>query len=425
MAFLSAFAFEEGRMLPRVRSWAQVVLCAGLGFITLLSDYYTLAGLVYFSAGYAAWYGLRLGEMSWRRPRPWLGLGALLLAGHLLSRLLSSLHVPDKAGLWWGGDLAGYLVPPLGNRWLATAGHQRALAQPPLPHARLGRERDVSGVRAAALALVLWWRRRRARRPSPRACRNPAVVGPGPAVFPADPARAALPGHRMSAPAHQPYALRAVSQQHPVPTRHVLLLSLLLPLATLIGLEGWLRAEAGGARWALAAGLTGLVLPSFSPGPSRSCGPRACPGPMRWPRRAPAHPSVSHSLRPARRLPAAVGGMDPAELFYQTRHQQALPGAYVSRVPAATFAAFAHEPVLRGLLLLQEPPRHAAPGPAFGGSTGRFSALLPACGLYHPARLPAGTGAHLAAGRAGPGPLHRAGSRRLRDFAAAVLLPSR
>jgi hypothetical protein len=59
-----------------------------------------------------------------------------------------------------------------------------------------------------------------------------------------------------------------------------------------------------------------------------------------------------------------VGHMDAQELFYQTVHGQALRGGYLSRVPAATFAAFAHEPGLRTLLLAQEHPDSLALVPA-------------------------------------------------------------
>jgi hypothetical protein len=60
-----------------------------------------------------------------------------------------------------------------------------------------------------------------------------------------------------------------------------------------------------------------------------------------------------------------LGTFSPAQLRYQTQHGKALRGAYLSRLPAITFAAFAHEPVLRTLLLAQRQPDSLAlvPGP--------------------------------------------------------------
>lgn len=361
-AFLSAFAFEAGRLLPRVLSWAQVAWCAGLGFITLLSDYYTLAGLLYFSAGYAAWFGLRLGQINWRHPRAWLGLGALLLACHLVSRLLSSLHVPDNAGLWWGGDLAGYLVPPLGNRWLATAGTDAFWRS-----ARFNMPGSVENVTFLGyvlpfLALVLWWRRRRESPPEQPLL--PADARPLWALallfllltMP----ELRLAGHRLlrlpSSLVHYIPFLNNIR----CPTRHVLLLSLLLPLATLISLDNWLALKSAALRWGLALALTGLVLLEFQPQafPLVRAGsvPRAYevaaagPGAALFP--------IPFGLLDGYRQ---RGQMNPAELFYQTRHHRALPGAYVSRVPAATFDAFDRDPVLASLLLLQQHPDTLAP----------------------------------------------------------------
>ena len=51
-----------------------------------------------------------------------------------------------------------------------------------------------------------------------------------------------------------------------------------------------------------------------------------------------------------------VGLINPNELFYQTFHHKALPSAYISRVPAATFSSFDHDPVLHALLTVQMHP---------------------------------------------------------------------
>ncbi|MCA8832431.1 hypothetical protein [Hymenobacter pini] len=110
LALLRAFRFETGRWLPQVRSWRAVAGCLALGVLTLLSDYYVLFGLLYFTALYAAWFGLRLGQLNWRSWRIWAGLVAVLVVSHISIRLLRLAGAPEN-GLWWAGDLVAYLLP--------------------------------------------------------------------------------------------------------------------------------------------------------------------------------------------------------------------------------------------------------------------------------------------------------------------------
>ena len=359
MAYLDGLVFRPGRWWPRVRHTGQVGWAAALLLTTLFSDYYTLAGLVYFSVGYAAWWALRLDAISWRRWQPWAVLGVIFVLGHFVSRGLGQAGLDDNAGFWWSGDLAGYLLPPLGNRWLATAATD-ALWHSPRFHTPGSVENVMFlGYLLPLLALVLAVATARARRAGARLPAAPTEARPFWALallF----ALLTLPELRLLG--HGGLRL-PTSVVHYVPflnnircpTRYVLLLSLLLPLATCIGLDGWLRRGPAGRGWALAMVLSALLFFEFQPVayplirladvPAAYGVAAAQPGPLVFP--------IPLGLLDGY---YAVGELDAAELFYQTRHGKAMPGAYISRIPAATFAAFAHEPVLARLLLAQRRP---------------------------------------------------------------------
>ena len=363
LAFLDGLAFAPGRWVPQVRSRGQVAWLVILLLITLLSDYYTLAGLLWFSGGYAAWWALRLGELNWRSWRPWAGLVAVFVLGHFVSRGLALAGLDDKAGLWWGGDLAGYLVPPNGSRWLASAA-TRAFWQSPRFH-NPGSSENVTFLGYLLLLLALGLAVRHLRRPAP-APPAPAETRPlwfllGLFVL------LTMPELRW----HGKDLLRMpTSLVHFVPflnnircpTRYVMLAALLLPLAASIGLDGWLRRWPAAGRWALSGALLLGVLLEFQPTAYPLIRTADVPAAYRV-----AAASGSPVLFP---IPLGLldgyrtlGHLDAQELFYQTMHGQAMRGGYLSRVPAATFAAFAHEPGLRTLLLAQEHPDSLALAP--------------------------------------------------------------
>ncbi|MDB5235595.1 MAG: hypothetical protein JWR44_2588 [Hymenobacter sp.] len=385
-SFLEAFAFVPGQLVPPVRRRAALVWCAGLLAVSFLSDYYTLAGVVYFSVGYATWYWLRLGQVSWRRPRPWLVLLAVAVGSHVASRLLGLAGVPDNAGFWWGGDLAGYLVPPIGNRWLAS------LATNALWHSTRfntpGSMENVTflGYVLPGLALVLAALRRR--RDAASATATPEEARPLWALallfFLLTMPVIKLMGHTiLRTPTGLVHYVPLLNNIR-CPTRYVLLLSLLLPLATFIGLEKWWQQRPAGWRLPIAGLLALLIGLEFQPRPF----------PLIRTADVPAVYAAAASL-PGRALyPIPVGLLDgyrqvgvanPTELFYQTRHHKALPGGYISRISAATFAAFEHNgPVQAALLRAQQPDsaQHAPP------TTAQVRAFLqryqPAAFVVHP-----------------------------------------
>lgn len=378
-AFLEAFRFQEGRFLPLVRRWGQVALCIGLGLLTLLSDYYTLFGLLYFSLGYALYHGLRLGRIGWHRPRPWLLLGAGLALGHVASRLLKLSGVPDNSGFWWGGDLAGYLLPPAHSRWLSTPATERLL------HSSLfntpGSVENVMFLGyvlplLALLAVTVLRRHSSLRTDELRGGRALPWLAllfflltlPAVRVFGKEVLR--LPTGLLH---YVPFF-----NNIRCPTRHVAYLSLLLPIVAFAALDPWLRQRwRPAARWAVSGGLLALVLLEYQPQAQPLLRLVDVPAAYQQAARLPGDvlfPIPFGLLDGYRQL----GHMNGDDLFYQTRHHKKLPGAYISRIPTEVFTAFTQDSVVRTLLTLQEHPDTTLRQP----SAAAVQAFLR---VYHPA----------------------------------------
>jgi hypothetical protein len=356
MAFLDGLAFEAGHWVPQVRIRGQVLWGGFLLLLTLFSDYYTLAGLVWFSAGYAAWWALRLGNLNWRRWQPWAGLVVLFVLGHFVSRGLALAGLDDKAGVWWGGDLAGYLVPPNGSRWLSTPA-TLAFWQSPRFHNPASTE-NVSFLGyllplvALGLAVLAW--RSPASTPLTPVETRPFWFLLGLFVLLTMPELRWQGKDLLRMPTSIVHFVPFLNNIR-CPVRYVMLASLLLPLVASIGLDGWLRRWPAPGRWVVAGALLLGVLVEFQPKAYPLI--RANEVPVAYRVAAASSGSVLFPL-PLGLLDGyrQVGHMDAQELFYQTVHGKALRGGYLSRVPTATFAAFAHEPVLRTLLVAQEHP---------------------------------------------------------------------
>ncbi|MCB2409189.1 hypothetical protein LGH74_14455 [Hymenobacter sp. BT178] len=355
-AFLEAFSFAPGRLWPRVRRWSQVLLCVVLGLLTLLSDYYTLFGLLYFSVGYAAYYTLSIGRISWRRPRTWLVLTAVFVVGHIASRLLKLAGVPDNDGFWWGGDVAGYLLPPLNNRWLGTPA-TAALQQSDI-FSMPGSVENVMFMGYAllvvlVLSLCLPRQRQQAVAEHPEWQPLPALL---------------LLFFLLTMPELQIFGKNILRLPtgllHFVPffnnircpTRHVSYVALLLPLVAFVPLDRWLRAHwAWRSQLAGAAVLLLVVLVEYQPNPMPLQTVAQVP---RVYREAASLPGAGLFTIPFGLLDGyrQLGRVNPDELFYQTFHHKALSSAYISRVPAAAFASFDHDPVVHALLTVQTHP---------------------------------------------------------------------
>lgn len=378
-AFLEAFRFREGRLLPTVRRWSQVLLCAGLGLLTLLSDYYTLFGLLYFSLGYALYYALRLGQINWRRPRPWLVLVAVLVVCHVASRLLKLSGVPDNSGFWWGGDLAGYLLPAPQSRWLSTPATERLLNSKMFNMP--GATENVMFLGYVLLLLVLpaltIWRRR-----SPLPTDEAWGGRPLPWL--------ALLFFMLTLPAVKVFGKEVLRLPTGLlhylpffnnircPTRHVAYLSLLLPVVVFAALDPVLRARLRPAvRWAVSAVLLVLVLLEYQPKAQPLLKRQDVPAAYETAAQLPGDVlfTIPFGLLDGYRQ---LGKMNGDDLFYQTVHGKKLPGAYISRIPAEVFARFDQDSVMHTLLTLQQHPDTTLQRPS-GAAVRQFLRV------YHPA----------------------------------------
>ncbi|NML67013.1 hypothetical protein HHL22_17540 [Hymenobacter sp. RP-2-7] len=366
-AYLAAWGFEAGRW-PHLRNAWALAVATGLLLLTLLSDYYTTAGLLYFAGGYAAWWRLQLGAISWRRWQPWVVLVAVLALGHFASRGLALLGADDFGGLYWGGDLGTYLVPPLHSRWLGTAASRAFWHQPRLPVQ--ASPENVAFLGYLVPGLVLASLVARARRPA-----QPGALPPLPTVLRPWPALGLLfvlltipelrwAGHDLLRLPTSLVHFVPFFNNIRCPTRLVMMAALLLPLLAALGLDQWLASRAAVWRWSVPLLLLAGVFVEYQiesyPLVRAADVPRAY-------RLAGQQPGAVLFALPLGLGDGGrqVGVFSPAQLRYQTQHGKALRGAYLSRLSAATFATFAHEPVLRTLLLAQRHPDSLAlvPGP--------------------------------------------------------------
>ena len=115
-----------------------------------------LFGLLYFPLLYAAWFWFRIGRINWRGHRAWLGLAVILVIGDCVVWGLRHHHFNENSGLWWGGDVSAYLMPPATSRFLYRPGRHGS------PQCRVfltpgSLENTVFiGYALPLLALVLW-----------------------------------------------------------------------------------------------------------------------------------------------------------------------------------------------------------------------------------------------------------------------------
>ncbi|GAC1375818.1 MAG: hypothetical protein NVSMB30_20490 [Hymenobacter sp.] len=277
-------------------------------------------------------------------------------------------------------------MPPSGNRWLATAATEALWRSPRFNTPGSVENVIFLGYALPLLALVLALRRRRAEDPAlggGAAETRPlwALVG---LFFLLTLPAIKLLGHTLLRPPTGLVHFVPFLNNIRCPTRYVLLLTLLLPLATFIRLEQWWAAWPAGWRGSLAALLGLLIGLEFQPRPYPLVrvadvpavyrAAAALPGPVLYP------------------LPAGlldgyrqVGRMNPDELFYQTRHHKALPGGYISRLPAATFAAFATaDPVQHALLRAQQPDSGRTAPPTAAQARAFLRRYRPAAFIVHP-----------------------------------------
>jgi len=354
LAFLRAFEFREGRLLPIVRSRAAVLACCLLGIITLLSDYYVLFGLIYFSLLYASWYWLRIGRLNWRNWRTWAVLAGILLVSHIGIRLLRLAGVPDT-GKWWGGDVVAFLLPPATSRWLDFAWAERLYNSSLFNMPGSIENTLFIGYALPLLALSLWlWKSR------PRSLRTQDVQGrpllwvlimfllftvPTLRVY----------GHeRLNLPTSLLHFIPFFNNIR-CPTRWIMLVGLLLPIISFSALEAAWQGVKSSSRYLLSGVLFAVVALEFWPKPYYQATAASVPA---FYRQLAARPGTT--LIP---IPLGVtdgnrqaGHLPTEQLFYQAFHRKKLPGGYLSRVKPDLFVALRQQPVLRALLQVQTHP---------------------------------------------------------------------
>lgn len=358
LAFLRAFVFAPGRLLPAIGSRAALAWCFVIGLITLLSDYYITFGLLYFSLGYAVWYWLRLGQINWRTRRPWLFLGGILIVSHVAIRLLRLAGVPDYGGFWWGGDLASYLMPAPNSRWLAFEWVPRLYANPKVYNMPESIENVVFlgfALPLLGLAVALWPGAK------PASARHADPQGQPLAWVLLFSFMLTLPAVRVLGKTllNLPTAfLHFVPFFNNIrcPTRWVLLVSLFLPLVVFAALEARWTRWLPGARWGLSLAVAVAVACEYWPVPPPLASSRALPPAFRAVAALPGETllTVPVGLVDGGRQ---VGKVELVNFLYQPYYRKKLLSAYISRIPSARFDAFENNhPLLRTLLRLQAAP---------------------------------------------------------------------
>jgi hypothetical protein len=367
LAFLNAFEFREKQLLPRVRSWRAVAGCVVLGFITLLSDYYVLFGLLYFSLAYAAWYWFGLGRIRWREWRTWAWLGGILVLSHIIIRLLRLRGVEDNGGFFWGGDVVDFIMPPPTSRFVYWAWAARLYNNPKVFTMPGSLENTLfMGYALPLLAVGLWLLRRAHRRPLSAVAQD----GQGRPlawvllffVLLTLPATRVYGHDRL----HLPTALLhfvPFFNNIRCPTRWIMMVGLFLPILTFSALEAaWTPRLAAASRTALSLLLAGLVLFEYWPTPYERTSPATVPRVYHEVAKLPGKTLIPVPLGIASGY-REVGQFQREHLFYQTVHEKKVPIGFMARVPPEVFAALQNDPVLGGLLLRQTKPDTIQPAP--------------------------------------------------------------
>ncbi|MBD2766898.1 hypothetical protein IC235_03205 [Hymenobacter sp. BT664] len=364
LMFLRAFVFREGLFLPLVRSWRAVALCLLLGIITLLSDYYVLFGLIHFSLIYAAWFWFRIGHIQWRRPRPWLYLVGILVGSHILIRLMHLAGLKDN-GIWWGGDVVSYLMPPPTSHFVHWEWVERLHHNPQVFNMPDSLENTIFiGYALPLLALLLWGLRVVRRRPV--SWRFQDLQGRPLAwvlviflMFTVPALR--IYGHdRLNLPTAFQHFIPFVNNIR-CPTRWIMMIGLFLPIITFSALEAaWRDRWSTLSQHALSLLLAAIVMIEFWPKPYQRASVTMVPPVFEEVAKLPGTTLVPIplSILDGSRL---VGAVEFEQPFYQTFHHKKLPIGSLSRVSPELFASLDQEPVLHALLSIQTKPDTVPP----------------------------------------------------------------
>ncbi|WP_460502161.1 hypothetical protein, partial [Hymenobacter agri] len=358
------------------------------GVLTLLSDYYVLFGLLYFSAAYAAWFGLRLGRIRWRAGRTWVWLAVLLAVSHVVIRLLRMSGLPEKS-IWWGGDLVAFFMPPASSRWVYWDWAARLLHNPKVFNTPGSIENTlfigyVLPLLALALGVLRWWHCRPASARFADAAGRPLAWVLVVFLLFTIPSGRVLGHERLNLPTAVLHFVPFLNNLR-CPTRWIMLVGLLLPIVSFSALEAaWAHRLKPAAQMAFSLLLFGAILFEFWPRPFPQLRPRDVPRAYQQVAPLPGSSLITIPLGIADGS-RQVGQFRAVQLFYQTQHHKHLPGGYISRVAPAQFASLDAEPVLHALLLAQTRPDSAGAAPTSGQVHNFLQRYQPAAFVVEPA----------------------------------------
>ncbi|MCO6495037.1 MAG: hypothetical protein J5I91_05070 [Bacteroidetes bacterium] len=114
--FNRAFEFESGRFLPKKIYFKWVVVCFLLGFVGLLSDYYTTFFMLYYAGIvwiYNAWISGKTIHLN--RKTVLKSLVVIVIIHILLQQ--AKLNLDDNGAFWLGGNVIDFFVPSHNSLW--------------------------------------------------------------------------------------------------------------------------------------------------------------------------------------------------------------------------------------------------------------------------------------------------------------------
>ncbi|MCK9480261.1 MAG: hypothetical protein M0R38_00675 [Bacteroidia bacterium] len=114
--FNKAFEFKSGKFLPVKFHTKWIVVCFLLGFIGLLSDYYTTFFMLYYVGivwAYNTWIAGKTFKMTWK---PMLKLLVVFVLIHIVLQQ-AKLFLDDNGAFWLGGNVIDFFVPSHNSLW--------------------------------------------------------------------------------------------------------------------------------------------------------------------------------------------------------------------------------------------------------------------------------------------------------------------
>ncbi|MEI6410150.1 MAG: hypothetical protein WCR52_12250, partial [Bacteroidota bacterium] len=352
--FLQAFTFSNGKFLPKITSKNYAALTLLFGGLATLSDYYSAFYLLYFSILWATYHAYAPRWFAMSGKKKWGIVVLVLVAGHLLIQTLRNHHIDDKGGIYWGGDLLSFFMPNP-NTWLWSAEWFTRL----LPHVKKGvgnLELDMfQGY--AVLALGFFLLLKVLRRHLDAAIKPwafillvfimiclPALIVNGVKII---------------------YLPTALLHYIPFfnnircPTRIQVMIALLLPLC-----GSWALLTIPNATFRQAILWFVIAVTAFELKPK--------PYPILSTADVPPIIQTLKSSNATMLLPIPfgirdgmreIGKIELNDLYYQTIHEKAMLGGYISRIPASTFEQYLSDPVCKQLLAFSADPNKKSTDP--------------------------------------------------------------